>query len=124
MINVLKAALRVIPKQAITYRKFLGQVPSPIGLLRNTYAPDVTVMGSIQPIDADTMYKLGIANTGDVFSCWLHGDVVSVAEIQSNDLIIGNDGTIYNVFRSEKWSGYPYQDWNMIFIRRAKNYGC
>ena len=123
MINVLKCALNVIPKQAITYRKFLRQAPSAIGLIKNVYAPDVSVVGSIQPIDADTMYKLGIANTGDVFTCWLHGDVVSVAEIQSNDLIIGNDGTVYNVFRSEKWSGYPYQDWNMIFIRRAKNYG-
>ena len=124
MINVLQAALRVIPKQQITYKKFLGQVPTPIGLLKNAYSEGVTVTGSIQPIDADTMYKLGIANTGDVFTCWLHGDVVSVAEIQSNDLIIGADGAVYNVFRSEKWSGYPFQDWNMIFIRRAKNYGC
>lgn len=124
MINVLQAALRVIPKQQITYKKFLGQIPTPIGLLKNAYSEGVTVTGSIQPIDADTMYKLGIANTGDVFTCWLHGDVVSVAEIQSNDLIIGDDGQVYNVFRSEKWSGYPYQDWNMIFIRRAKNYGC
>lgn len=122
MINVLRAALRVIPKQQITYKKFLGQIPTPIGLLKNAYSEGITVTGSIQPIDADTMYKLGIANTGDVFTCWLHGDVVSVAEIQSNDLIIGADGEVYNVFRSEKWSGYPFQDWNMVFIRRAKNY--
>lgn len=124
MMNVLQRALNIIPKQTITYRKFLRQVPSAIGLLRNEYAPDVKVAGSIQPVDADTMYKLGIANTGDVFICYLHGDVLSVSQMKSNDIIIGIDGQVYNVFRSDKWSNYPDQDWNMVFIRRAKNYGC
>ena len=47
MINVLKAALNVIPKQEITYRKYLRQVPSGIGLLKNVYDGDVKVIATV-----------------------------------------------------------------------------
>lgn len=123
MINVLKAALRVIPTQKITYQKFLGVQPNGIGLMVNTYADPVTVDGSIQPASADTLYKLGIANTGDIFVCVLQGDAVSVAEVQSNDLIINSVGEKFNIFKSDRWYDYPDQNWNRVLLRRAKNYG-
>ena len=123
MMNVLSAALSLIPKQQITYQKWIGLRPNSIGILVNTYAPAVTVTGSIQPAADDTLYKLGIANTGDIYTCYLHGNTVSIAELQSNDIIVGEDGNIYNIFRSDKWSTYPGQDWNRIFLRRAKKYG-
>lgn len=122
MINVLSAALSVLPKQIITYKKFLGVAPNPYGIMVNTYADPVSCIGSIQPASADTLYKLGIANTGDIFTCTLHGNTLSIAELQSNDVIVGANGEIYNIFKSDKWSMYPGQDWNRIFIRRAKNY--
>lgn len=124
MINVLKAALRAIPTQKITYKKFIGVRPNRIGLMVNTYADPVTVDGSIQPASADTLYKLGIANTGDIFVCVLQGDAVSVAEVQSNDLIINTAGEVFNIFKSDRWYDYPDQNWNRILLRRAKNYGC
>ena len=123
MINVLKAALRVIPKQKIKYRKFLGVHPNRIGLMVNTYSDDIVVDGSIQPASADTLYKLGIANTGDIYVCVLEGDAVSVAEMQSNDLIINTAGEIFNIFKSDRWYDYPDQNWNRVLLRRAKNYG-
>ena len=123
MINVLKAALGIIPKQQITYKKFKAVAPNGIGNLVNTYYEPVTVSGSIQPADADTLYKLGIANTGDIYTCFLHGDAVSIAEMQSNDIIINSAGEVFNVFRSDRWYDYPGQDWNRVFIRRAKKYG-
>ena len=122
MINVLSAALSIIPKQQIIYKKFLGVVSNEIGIMVNSYAPPITCIGSIQPASADTLYKLGIADSGDIFTCVLHGDVLSISELQSNDVIIDTNGQIYNVFKSDKWSTYPGQDWNRIFIRRAKNY--
>ena len=122
MINVLSAALKVIPKQKITYKKFKRVEPNRIGILVNKYYDPVTVDGSIQPASADTLYKLGIANTGDIYTCFLHGDAVSIADIQSNDLIIrGNE--VFNIFKSDRWYDYPGQDWNRVFLRRAKNYG-
>ena len=124
MINVLKAALRAIPTQKVTYKKFIGVRPNRIGLMVNTYADPVTVDGSIQPASADTLYKLGIANTGDIFVCVLQGDAVSVAEVQSNDLIINTAGEVFNIFKSDRWYDYPDQNWNRILLRRAKNYGC
>lgn len=123
MINVLKAALRAIPTQKITYRKFVGVRPNCIGIMVNTYADPVTVDGSIQPASADTLYKLGIANTGDIFVCVLQGDAVSVAEVQSNDLIINSAGEVFNIFKSDRWYDYPDQNWNRVLLRRAKNYG-
>ena len=123
MINVLSAALKAIPKQQITYKKFIRVAPNRLGLMVNVYGDPITVAGSIQPASADTLYKLGIANTGDIYVCFLHGDAVSVAEIQSNDLIINKDGEVFNIFKSDRWYDYPNQDWNRVFLRRAKNYG-
>lgn len=123
MINVLSAALNIIPKQQVTYKKFLRVAPNKIGNMVNVYDKPVTVPGSIQPADADTLYKLGIANTGDIYTCFLHGDAVSIAEMQSNDLIINSAGEVFNIFRSDRWYDYPAQDWNRVFVRRAKNYG-
>lgn len=122
MINVLAAALQVIPTQKITYKKWLSNLPNNVGMLIPQYADPITVDGSIQPASDDTLYKLGIANTGDIYICYLRGNAVSIADMQSNDVIIGANGEEYNIFRSDKWSGYPGQDWNRIFIRRAKKY--
>lgn len=122
MINVLRAALKLIPKQQIVYKKFLRVAPNGIGLMVNVYDNPVTVNGSIQPASVDTLYKLGIANTGDIYVCVLEGDAVSVADIQSNDLII-KGSEVFNIFRSDRWYDYPDQNWNRILLRRAKNYG-
>lgn len=123
MINVLSAALRVVPTQQITYKKFLGTTGNGLGLSVNNYSEPVVVAGSLQPADADTLYKLGIANTGDIFIVFLQANTLSIAELQSNDIIVDDAGTVYNIFRSDKWSLYPGQNWNRVFVRRAKNYG-
>ena len=123
MINVLRAALKLIPKQQIKYKKFKMVAPNRIGMMVNVYENPVTVNGSIQPASADTLYKLGIANTGDIYVCVLEGDAVSVAEMQSNDIIINSAGEVFNIFRSDRWYDYPDQNWNKVLLRRAKNYG-
>lgn len=121
--NVLKRALNVIPKQQVTYKKFKKVVVNILGQQVNTYETSVTVEGSIQPTDQDTLYKLGIANTGDIYTVFLRGNAVSIAQIQSNDLIIGADGTVYNIVRADIWEYYPDQDWNRVLVKRAKKYG-
>ena len=123
MINVLKHALKIIPRQKVTYKKFKGVTINGIGNQVNAYYNAVTVDGSIQPTDQDTLYKLGIANTGDIYTVFLRGNAVSIAKIQSNDIIVGSDGQVYNIFRSDIWVDYPDQDWNRILVKRAKKYG-
>ena len=123
MMNVLKKALNIIPKQYVTYKKFKSVVVNSIGNQVNTYEAPITVEGSIQPTDQDTLYKLGIANTGDIHSVYLRGNAISIAQIQSNDLIIGSNGAVYNIFRADNWDIYPDQDWNLVLVKRAKNYG-
>lgn len=123
MFNVLARALKIIPKQQVTYKKFLRVSVNSIGNQVNVYDTPVTVEGSIQPTDQDTLYKLGIANTGDIYTVYLRGSAVSIAQIQSNDLIIGSNGQVYNIFRSDIWYDYPDQDWNRVLVKRAKRYG-
>ena len=123
MINVLKRALNIIPKQWVTYKKFKSVSVNAIGNQVNTYENPITVEGSIQPTDQDTLYKLGVANTGDIYTVFLRGNAVSIAQIQSNDLIIGSNGAVYNIFRADTWEDYPDQDWNRILVKRAKHYG-
>ena len=123
MLNVLARALKIIPKQKVTYKKFKKVTVNSIGNQVNEYEQPITVEGSIQPTDQDTLYKLGIANTGDIYTVYLRGSAVSIAQIQSNDVIVGSNGQVYNIFRSDIWYDYPDQDWNRILVRRAKNYG-
>lgn len=123
MINVLARALNIIPKQKVTYKKFKKVTVNAIGNQVNEYETPITVEGSIQPTDQDTLYKLGIANTGDIYTVFLRGNAVSIAQIQSNDIIIGSNGQVYNIFRADNWDFYPDQDWNRILVKRAKKYG-
>lgn len=123
MFNVLARALKIIPKQQVTYKKFKKVTVNAIGNQVNQYEAPITVEGSIQPTDQDTLYKLGIANTGDIYTVYLRGSAVSIAQIQSNDLIIGSNGQVYNIFRSDIWYDYPDQDWNRVLVKRAKRYG-
>lgn len=123
MMNVLKRALNIIPKQFVTYKKFKKVTVNSIGNQVNEYEDPITVEGSIQPTDQDTLYKLGIANTGDIYTVFLRGDALSIAKVQSNDIIIGSNQQVYNIFRADIWIDYPDQDWNRILVKRAKNYG-
>lgn len=122
MFNVLRAALRVVPNQTVTYRKFKSRTPNAVGNLVNTYGEEIKASGSIQPAGANLLYKLGIANTEDLFVVYIRANVLSQAEIQSNDQIIDSHGNQYNVVRADIWFGYPNQDWNKLLVRRVKNY--
>ena len=122
MINVLDAALSVLPKQQITYNKFSGDSINDLGICVPSYEDAMTITCSLQPAGTDVYYKYGIASNEDVFVCWLKIDALTVSQMQSNDLITDASGNVYNIFRCDDWSSYPNQDWNKILIKRAKNY--
>ena len=120
--NVLNIALSVIPKQDIIYRKYMTQETNELGIMVNVYDEPITVKGSIQPADENTLYKLGIGYADDVYVCHLPANVLSISELQTNDQIIDSDGNEYNIFMLDKWFTYPNQNWNRVLIRRVKNY--
>ena len=122
MFNVLKSALNIIPKQTIYYRKFISRIPNEIGNMVNVYGGKIAVIGSIQHAERSLLYKMGIANTEDVYVCYIHVNALGVAEIASNDQIIDKKGEIYNVIDSDVWYDYPVQDWNKVLVRREKHY--
>lgn len=122
MFNLLKSALKIIPKQTVYYRKFISRTPNALGNMVNRYGNKKATVGSIQPVGRDVLYKLGIADTGDVYVVYLHGNIVGTNKLESNDQIIDAKGNIYNIFRSDVWFDYPQQDWNKILVRRVKKY--
>lgn len=122
MFNLLRSALNIIPKQKVVYRKFISRTANSLGNMVNTYGNEITTTGSIQPAGAGLLYKLGIADTGDVYVVYLHGNVVGISQMGSNDQIIDSAGNKYNVIRTDDWYDYPSQDWNKVIVRRVKNY--
>lgn len=122
MFNLLRSALKIIPKQTVYYRKFISRSPNALGNMVNKYGNKKATIGSIQPAGRDTLYKLGIADTGDIYVVYLHGNVVGANKIESNDQIIDAKGNIYNIFRTDVWFEYPQQDWNKLLVRRVKKY--
>ena len=122
MFNVLKSALNILPKQTIYYRKFLGRKPNAIGNMVNTYGRKIAVIGSIQHADSSLVYKMGIANTDDIFTAFIHVNAEGVGELASNDQLIDAQGNIYDIVHSDIWYDYPEQDWNKVLAKRLKKY--
>lgn len=122
MFNVLKSALKIIPKQTIKYRKYVSRTVNTLGDYVNTYGSEKTIEGSIQPAAVSLLYRLGIADTGDLYTVWVRDDVVGTNKMSSNDQIIDSKGNYYNIIRTDVWFDYPNQDWNCILVRRMKDY--
>ena len=122
MFNVLKSALKIIPKQKVYYRKFIKRAPNSLGDYVNTYGKKQEANGSIQPAGANLLYRLGIANTEDLYVVYIHADTVGVNRLDSNDQILDNKGNVYNIIRADVWYDYPIQDWNKLLVRRVKDY--
>lgn len=122
MFNLLKSALKIIPKQQVSYRNFMSRSPNALGNMVNTYSEYKTVEGSIQPAGVTLLYKLGIADTGDLYTVYLRADVCGIDKLKSNDQIKDSQGNVYNIIRTDVWFDYPNQDWNKLLVRRVKNY--
>ena len=122
MFNLLKSALKIIPKQQVSYRNFISRSPNALGNMVNTYSEYKTVEGSIQPAGVTLLYKLGIADTGDLYTVYLRADVCGIDKLKSNDQIKDSQGNVYNIIRTDVWFDYPNQDWNKLLVRRVKNY--
>lgn len=122
MFNLLKSALNIIPKQKVFYRQFKSRTANAMGDLINTYETQVSITASIQPAGANLLYKMGIADTGDLYVVYLHANAVGINKIASNDQIIDSKGNYYNVISTDVWYDYPEQDWNKILVKRVKSY--
>lgn len=122
MFNLLKNALKLIPKQAVYYRKFQTRNVNALGNMVNTYGNKQQTTGSIQPAGANLLYKLGIADTGDLYVVYLRANALGINKLASNDQILDNKGNIYNIIKTDIWFDYPMQDWNKLLVRRVKDY--
>lgn len=122
MFNLLKSALKIIPKQKVIYRPFISRTANTLGNMVNTYGTEVVIEASVQPAGANLLYKMGIADTGDLYVVYLHANAVGISKMGSNDQIKDSKGNVYNIIKTDEWFDYPDQDWNKILVRRVKSY--
>lgn len=123
MPNVLSNALKILPSQDITYKKFTNNIVNEVGNQVPQYAEPIIAKGSLQPAGASLLWKLGLADIPDLWVCYIRANVISESDASSGDLIIDSNGRVFNIFRTDNWFQYPNQDWNKLLIQRKKNYG-
>lgn len=115
--NLLKAALRIIPKQTFIWRKFTGFSVDSQGLRINQYAEGVEVIGSVQAMDRDMYDQLGLDREKEYLVAYGPVDIKGVSGQNAPDLIEFG-GNVYKVVRNYPW--YFYDGWSGVVIVKAE----
>lgn len=116
--NLLNAALRIIPKQRIIWRKFTGFDIDEQGLKINRYAEGVELTGSVQAVDRNIYDQLGLDQEKEYLAVYAPADIKGVAGQDAPD-IVEFGGVVYKVVRNYPW--YFYDGWSGVVVVKADN---
>lgn len=109
--NLLALALGVIGNQQVQWLKYAGTTVTPAGIQRPTWDAPVTINGSIQPVDANTLQQLGLDWTRNYVSFFAPAEFEEIERDQSSDRI-AYAGRTYQVVGKTAWF---YQDgWDKV----------
>ena len=101
--NLLNMALSVIGKQTITYRQNTGRTTGGNGQLVPTYAADVTIKGSVQPVPRNLYQQMGLNFQSSYF--WIYVPNTAINDVTRNlsgDLFLWNSGK-YQAMSKTDW---------------------
>ena len=115
--NLLNAALRIIPKQRIVWRKFAGFDIDEQGLKINRYAEGVELTGSVQAVDRNIYDQLGLDQEKEYLAVYAPADIKGVAGQDAPD-IVEFGGGVYKVVRNYPW--YFYDGWSGVVVVKAE----
>lgn len=126
--NILSAALRVIPKVRIEYRKFISRSVSDFGVVTMNYSDWTTTYGMVEPgrVRAFTSSNLAEKNYSDFGLDWSeHGISVWISNVNLSNTA-DNDGSdqvrfngkIFNVDEVEDWD--VYNSWSRVYCVEDK----
>ena len=116
--NLLNAALRIIPKQQIIWRKFAGFEVDEQGLKINRYAEGVELTGSVQAVDRNIYDQLGLDQEKEYLTVYAPADIKGVSAQNAPD-IIEFGGAAYKVVRNYPW--YFYNGWAGVVVIKAED---
>lgn len=116
--NLLNAALRIIPKQRIVWRKFAGFDIDEQGLKINRYAEGVELTGSVQAVDRNIYDQLGLDQEKEYLAVYAPADIKGVAGQDAPD-IVEFGGGVYKVVRNYPW--YFYDGWAGVVVIKAED---
>lgn len=116
--NLLNAALRIIPKQRIIWRKFTGYAVDGQGLRINQYDAGKELFGSVQAVDRSLYDQLGLDQEKEYLTVYAPADIKGVSAQNAPD-IIEFGGAAYKVVRNYPW--YFYNGWAGVVVVKADN---
>jgi hypothetical protein len=100
--NILAMAQRVIAKQRFLYYAFLSRDLNSVGQYDVTYAPPVTLYGSVQPVPRDLYERYGLEFQQNYVNVYLQRAVIDVTRDVSGDQIVFN-GATYQCISKTPW---------------------
>lgn len=110
--NLLNTAMKVIPTQTVELIRFIGREQDDEGAFQNTYAPPVTIRGSFQAVDAQSVKDLGFDSQKNYRRLYTSDDVKGIARGSSPD-IIRYAGKRYEVVGDADW--YAQDGWKSVY---------
>ena len=110
--NLIRRALRNIPKTTIQWYKFKGKAINEIGIEVNTYEPSVEIsQASCQPIENREYEALKLNLQKKYIRVFATADI-NVFESAGSPDKIEYDNHKYTVVSNQRWS--PYDGWNEL----------
>lgn len=112
-VNLLKLAMGVITPQSVVWRQFKSRTQNALGNWVNTYHPDKTIRGSLQPMSNDEVHEMGFDVTKHYWRLYTSHPIDMVGRGESPDIIIAN-GRKMEVVSTDDW--YSSDGWKGLTL--------
>jgi hypothetical protein len=109
--NILSTALRVLSAQSFQYLACQPRDLNSIGVYVPSYAPPVTLTGSVQPVPRELYERYGLEFQRNYINVFVSRDVIDVARDVSGDKVTFN-GDNYQCMSKTPW--YAVDGWDQI----------
>ena len=106
--NLLEDALSIIGYQTVSYYSFAGRTTNSIGLDVASYAPVISISGSVQAVPRHIYEKMGLDFQANYVTLFLSKNSVDIQRDVSGDLFDYN-GKRFQVLSKTDWFGQ--NDW-------------
>ena len=120
--NLLQKALKLIPPVSFQYEKFLGEQINSIGIKVPTYAPAVTIKGSVQSPENSLYSQMGLSLEKNYKIFFGSIDIKGNEAQQQPDRFI-YDGNVFETVKNSDW--FIYDGWCGVLaveVKRDREY--
>lgn len=119
MINVLGAAMRLIPGSTVSYAQFSGSTVNAMGVKIPQYSEAVTVTGHIQPLPSRLYARFGLTLEKEYKLLHIPANVMGVNRKNTGDYVTWN-GRDYSIVGVADWFDYGNQKWVRLILTERK----